>query len=102
MPSQGYIKDDIPTIEDSTITLHVKSEAEAASLNKKKEPIFNNYCESVGLRNYNLALNVKTEMKDLEDFRKHTVAEDKELVKNAVKLQQEREKQQANAPMHNT
>src|SRR5690625_1648810 len=102
MPSQGYIKDDIPTIEDSTITLHVKSEAEAASLNKKLEPIFNNYCESVGLRKYNLAFNVKTEMKDLENFRKQTVAEDKELVKNAVKLQQERAKQQANASVHDT
>ena len=102
MPSQAYIKDDIPTIEESTITVHVKNEAEAASLHKKLEHLFNTYCESVGLKKYVLAFNVNTEMKDLENFRKQTVEEDKQLVKNAVKLQQERAKQQAKAPVHET
>ena len=89
MPTQAYIKEENPTIQDSTITLRVNNDAEAASLKKKLEVAFQQFCESVGLKKYLLAFDVKTEMEELENFRKKTVEEDRQFVREAVKLQQE-------------
>lgn len=93
MPTQSYIKEDNPLIEDTTITIQVNTDAEAASLKRKLEESFQEFCDVVGMRRYVLAFKVKTEMEALENFRRQTSEEDKLIVQNAVKLQQEKVKQ---------
>lgn len=90
IPSQSYIKEESPTIQDSTIVLRANNEAEAASLKKKLEATFHEFCASVGLKKYQLAFDIKTEINDIKNFRKQTIEEDKQFGRNAVKLQQEK------------
>src|SRR5690625_2343893 len=99
MPTEAYIQEENPHIEDSTITINVHTEAEGASLKRKLDERFQRFCDAVGLKKYMLKFNVNTEMEALENFRKQTIEEDKIYVQNAVKLQQEKIKQNGNKPI---
>src|SRR5690625_4304513 len=99
MPTEAYIQEENPHIEDSTITINVYTEAEGASLKRKLDERFQRFCDAVGLKKYMLKFNVNTEIEALENFRKQTIEEDKIYVQNAVKLQQEKIKQNGNKPI---
>lgn len=94
MPMQAYIKETPPFIDEHSITFYVTSEAEGVSLKRKLEERFHYFCDVSGLKRYTLSFEVNTASEALENFRKQTKEEDKQYVQNAVKLQQEKVKQQ--------
>lgn len=98
MPTQAFIQEETPVIEESSITINVNTEAEGVSLKRKLEEHFHQFCDAVGLKKYHLIFNVSTEMETLEEFRKQTMEEDKIYVQNAVKLQQERQEKEKDKP----
>lgn len=98
IPTQAFIQEETPTIEESSITINVTTEAEGVSLKKKLEAHFHQFCDAVGLKKYHLIFNVNTEMETLEEFRKQTMEEDKIYVQNAVKLQQEKQEKEKDKP----
>ncbi|MBO1003771.1 PolC-type DNA polymerase III [Pseudogracilibacillus auburnensis] len=79
-------------MENEQIHISVKTEAEAVSLKRRIEQPFQQFCEKVGLKKYPLAFHVKTEQKELENFRKQTTEEDKKIVSTMKQEQEKRER----------
>ncbi|WP_186577436.1 PolC-type DNA polymerase III [Aquibacillus kalidii] len=82
-----------PRIDGNKIMLTARNDAEANALKKRLEPAFKNYCYRIGAATYNLTIDVKTELNDLEKFREQKALEDQRLVQKAVKDKEERSKQ---------
>src|SRR5699024_9191414 len=82
-----------PKIKDTAVTVTVATEAESVSLKRQIELPFQQFCKRVGLPNFSLHIEVKTEPAELEAFRKQKSLEDQHVVRNAQKLQQERQTQ---------
>ena len=95
LPIHSEILQQQPEIDNNTLTFNVRTDAEALSLKRKTEASFQNFCEQVGLRTFNLEFAVKTEKVDFENFRKQTNEEDKQIVLNAVKQQKENKEKNA-------
>lgn len=76
-------------VDDNQITLHVKTDAEAVSLKKRLTDPFQQFCEHVGMKLYQLNFVVNTEMSELENFRQQTTEEDRQNAMNTMKKQQE-------------
>ncbi|MEI3604633.1 PolC-type DNA polymerase III [Pseudogracilibacillus sp. SE30717A] len=93
LPNHLEILSQTPAIHLSNLTFNVKAEAEAVTLKRRMEETFQQYCFHAGLQKYNLNFEVTTEKKDLEDFRKMTSQEDRQIVQNAAKQQKERQEQ---------
>src|SRR5699024_7371952 len=88
LPTQSEILHKASKIDGDSIILTVATDAEAMALKRRIEQPFHEFCEHVGLKKYQIQLEVKTAVEDLENFRKQKDAEDKEFGRNAAKLQQ--------------
>src|SRR5699024_11642884 len=76
MPTEAYIQEENPHIEDSTITINVYTEAEGASLKRKLDERFQRFCDEVGLKKYMFKFNVYTEIDTLVSYSKQLFTED--------------------------
>lgn len=96
LPNHLEILKQKPKIQDLTMTFNVKTDAEAVSIKRKVEEGFQRFCKHIGLKTYMLHFDVNTEKQELENFRKQTNEEDKQIVLHAVKQQKERQEQKDN------
>ncbi|WP_430785871.1 PolC-type DNA polymerase III [Virgibacillus flavescens] len=89
---KDLVHNQIPTINNSKLSITARNEAEAAALRKRLENEFKLYCNKVGSRSYQLEIVVKTEDKDLQDFRNQKAKEDQEIILKTVIEKEKREK----------
>lgn len=84
-----------PKIVDNKIVLTARNSAEAAALYKRIEKPFKTHFKTLGLDNFNLEVEVTTEKVDIENFKKQTIQEDRQI---AQKTYEEKEKRELTKP----
>lgn len=89
---KDLIHNQIPTIQNNKLSITARNEAEAAALRKRLEAALKDYCSKIGSKAYQLEIIVKTEDKDLQDFRNQKAKEDQEIILKTVIEKEKREK----------
>ncbi|ASN05699.1 PolC-type DNA polymerase III [Virgibacillus necropolis] len=89
---KDLIHNQVPTVQSNKLAITARNEAEAAALRKRLETAFRMYCTKIGSRSYQLEINVKTEAKDLQNFRDQKAKEDQEIILKTVIEKEKREK----------
>ena len=80
-----------PKIEDNKIILTARNSAEAAALLKRIEEPFKEHFKTIGLDNLVLDIIVSTETGDIENFKKKTVEEDRQIAQKTYAEKEKRE-----------
>ncbi|ASK63490.1 PolC-type DNA polymerase III [Virgibacillus phasianinus] len=89
---RDLIHNQVPVLQNNKLSITARNEAEAAALRKRLETAFRVYCDKIGSKAYQLEINVKTEDKDLQEFRKQKAKEDQEIILKTVMEKEKREK----------
>jgi len=89
------VQNQVPKVDNNKIMLTARNEAEANALKKRLEGAFNTYCKKIGLPNYRIEIEIKTDLDDIEKFKKQKELEDAQTVKDMV---QEKERRDSEKP----
>jgi len=77
---KSFIHTQQPKIDHNNIMLTARNEAEAQALMKRLRGPFKTFCHKVGIQQYDLAFDIKTEKEDIEKFKAQKALEDRALV----------------------
>src|SRR5690625_2692820 len=88
---EDLIKNERPELNNNRLIINVRNEGEATSLKRNLTEPFYHFCESVGLSKFHLETNIQSSANELEQFRKQTELEDREI---SMKMIQDKDKQQ--------
>ncbi|WP_017185268.1 PolC-type DNA polymerase III [Alkalibacillus haloalkaliphilus] len=98
---KDFICSQVPKIEGPNVTLSARNDAEANVIKKKLDPLFKEYCDKHGLKNYYIQLEVSINEEEIHQFQKQKQEEERNLVQKAIQDQAEKEKVKENEPKEN-
>ncbi|WP_188205842.1 PolC-type DNA polymerase III [Alkalibacillus aidingensis] len=81
-----------PTLEGNVVTLQARNDTEANIIKKKLDPLFNQYCQKHGLKNYQIHLEITQDEEEIQRFQQQKQEEERQLVQKAIHDQAEKEK----------
>ncbi|WP_042144767.1 PolC-type DNA polymerase III [Paucisalibacillus sp. EB02] len=82
-----------PRVNGNKIMLTARNEVEATALKKRLDDSFKSFCKSVGLSYHPLAVDVKTELEEIQKFREQTALEDQKLILKTIQEKEKRDKE---------
>ncbi|WP_068672367.1 PolC-type DNA polymerase III [Oceanobacillus sp. Castelsardo] len=93
---KDLVQNQTPKVTNNKIMLTARNDAEAHALKKRLDESFKSYCRKIGMAIYQIDIEVKTNLADIEKFKEQKALEDQQLVLKTVKEKEKRDKEKGN------
>ncbi len=90
---KDYICNQVPEVNGAQLTIYARNETEAQMIKRKIDPLFQDFCQKKGLRNYQLHFEISRNDEEFEQFQKQKKEEEQSYIERAIKEKEERAKQ---------